>query len=467
MEAPNCESGLKAHRDRFKTLPGEIQDQILSDVLCAFPRPETTDATNDGKYIGEYSKLALMPWRIDTRILSYPDPEVRARARRVMHTVNQFIYIKSESVNLRPIFHAAQVPIVAQGLGNYARCRVEELSRFCILTHQIERLRGVHSSITSTAKPWGRAHQSLERLDLTVHGRPRLQEFVILRRDLTLFCRALDGADSGYHRFGPCTVHRLTVHDNIYNEDIPNLSPSKFLQPYLETLRGFENFIIQGKIKPNVARDIERRVSGQVATPQPEDILEDVNRQMSQAKEYLNLDRPIQAAHTYARASQGLVWLYSKGILPRGAGGSPCPELAKLFFELDLRQAEAWLTVMQKRHDAADGATRSKPDEAQPRGDEFEGRGDPAKYSSLVDLVHSTVVRQIPPPLEHRPSLHQAATQLYHTAKADRLGNRGSMFTWTNINNALRMAPEDDEIRREAELIHRRMSPWSLRWIPE
>lgn len=381
---------------------------------------------------------------------------------------NQFIYIKSESVNLRPIFHAAQVPIAALGLGPYARWRVEELSEFFILTHQIERLGGVYSSITSTAKPWGRAHQSLERLDLTVHGRPRLQEFVILRRDLPLFCRALDGADSGYHRFGPCTVHRLTVHDNIINEDIPSLYPSNFLQPYLDTLRGFENFIIQGKIKPNVARDIERTVSGQVATPQPEDILEDVNRQLSQAEEYLNLDLPVQAAHTYARASQGLVWLYSKGILPRGAGGSPCPKLAELFFELDLRQAEAWLTVMQKRHDAANGATRSKPDElAQPRVDEFEDRGDPAKYSSFVDLVHSTVVRQIPPPLEHTPSLHQGATQLYHTAKADRLGNRGSIFTWININNALRMAPEDDEIRREAELIHRRMAPWSLRWIPE
>lgn len=384
-----------------------------------------------------------------------------------MFTINQFIYIKSESVNLRPIFHAAQVPIVALGLGQHARCRVKELSKFFILTHEIERLGGICSSMTSTSKPWGRTQESLERLDLIVHGRPRLQEFVILRRDLALFCRALDGADSGYHRFGACTRHTLLVHNNIIKEDIPILDPSNFLRPYLDTLRGFENFNIQGRIKPDAALKMETRMSDRIATPPPEDIVKDLNRQMSQAHTHLSLDRPIQAAHTYARASQGLVWLYSKGILPGWADCSPCPELAELFFELDLRQAEAWLAVMQKRHDAAKGATRSKPDEAQSRGDELEDRGDPAKYSSLVDLVHRTVLHQIPPPLEHTPSLHQAATQLYHTAKADRLGNRGNIFTWTNINNALRMAPDDDEIRREAELIHRHMAPWILRWIPE
>lgn len=467
MEASNSESRLKGHSDRFKTLPGEIQDQVLTHVLCTFPRPETTDPANDGKYIGEYSKLALIPWRIDTRILGYPDPEVRTRARRLMFSINQFIYIKSESVNLRPIFHAAQVPIAALGLGRYARCRVEELSEFFILTHQIERLGGICSSITSTTKPWGRTHQSLERLNLTVNGRPQLQEFVILRRDLALFCRAVNGADSGYHHFGACTRHTLTVHDSTIIGDIPILDPSNFLRPYQDTLRGFENFTIHGRIKPDVARDIEARVSIQAATPRPEVVLKDVNRQMSQAGKFLNLDRPIQAAHTYARASQGLVWLYSKGILPRGTDGSPCPELAELFFELHLRQAEAWLTVMQKRHDAADGVKRSRPDQAQSCSAPLDDSGDPAKYSSLVDLVHGTVVQKIPPPLEHRPSLHQAATQLYHTAKADRLGDRGSVFTWTNINNALRMAPEDDEIRREAELICRHMTPWNLRWIPE
>lgn len=384
-----------------------------------------------------------------------------------MFSINQSIYIKSESVNLQPIFHAAQVPIAALALGRDDRCRVEELSEFFTLTHQIERLGGVGSSMTSMAKPWGRTHQSLERLGLTAPGRPQLQEFVILRRDLALFCRALDSADSGYHHFGACTRHTLIVHDDIITEDIPLLDPSNFLRPYLDTLRGFENLTIQGRIKPDVAREIETRVSDQIATPRPKNILEDMKRQISQADKHLSLDRPIQAAHTYARASQGLMCLYSKGILPRRADCSPYPELAEILFELDLKQAKAWLTVMQKRHDAAEGATRSRPDAEQPRGDQLEDPGDPARYSSLADLVHSTVVHQIPRPLEHMPSLHQAATQLYHTAKADRLGNRGTLFTWTNIRKALRMAPEDEEIRHEAGLIHRHMEPWTLRWIPE
>lgn len=465
---PGSGALLQAHGDRFKTLPGEIQDHILTDVLCTFPRPQTTDPDNDGKYIGEHIKLALMPWRIDTRILCYPGPEVRARARRVMLVFNQFIYIKSESVNLRPIFHAAQVPIAALGLGPYARCRVEELFEFFILTHQIERLGGIRSSITSTAKPWGQSYKSLDRLGLTSHGRPRLQEFVILRRDLALFCRALDGADSGYHRFGACTRHTLTVHDDVLTEDVPILEAANFLRPYVDILRGFENFTVKGRINPEVARDIQKRVKDQIVIPHLEDILEDVNRQMSQADKQLSLYRPIQAAHTYAKASQGLAWLYSKGVLPRRANDSPCPELAELFFELDLRQARAWLAVMQKRYNAAKGSKRNKLYDAQGRDDQPEEEtGDPAKYSSLVELVYGTIVHQVPPPLEHRPSLHQTAIQLYHAAKADRLGGCGSVFTWKNIENALRMAPDNDEICREAKLINRRMTPWTLRWIPE
>lgn len=469
MEASKSGARLEGHGDRLKTLPGEIQDQILTDVLCAFPRPDTTDPDNDGKYIGEHSKLALMPWRIDTRILCYPDPEVRARARRVMLLTNQFVYIKSDSVNLRPIFHAAQVPIAALGRGRDARHRVKELSEFFILTHQIERLGGISSSITSTADPWGRSHISLERLDLTDHGHPQLQEFVILRRDLALFCRALDGADSGYHRFGACTRHTLTVHDNILTKDVPILDPANFLQPYVDTLRGFENLTVQGRIDPDLARDIQMRVKCHLATPQPEDILEDVNQQMSQADKHLRLDRPIQAAHTYARASQGLVWLYSKGILPRRADRSPFPELARLFFELGLRQAEAWLVVMQERHGTAKGTTpNSRGDvqcqDVQPEEEDF---GDPVKYSSLWDLVYRTILHRAPPPLQYDPSPHQTATQLYHVAKVDRLRNEGSLFTWMNINNALRMAPDNEEFLREAELIKRRMEPWTLRWIQE
>lgn len=473
MQASNSGSRQKVHRDRFKDLPGEIQDQILAHVLCDFPRPETTDPANDGKYIGEHTKLAFIPWRIDTRILGYPDEEVRARARRVMLTKNRFVCIRSQTVNLRPIFHAAQIPIVTARLGEYVWPGLEELTGYIILTHEIERLgySSSRSSMTSTAKPWGRAHYSLEKLRLTVHGRPQLQEFVILRRDLALLCRALDGADSGYHRFGQCTRHTIILHGpftEILTEEPPILQPSRFLQPYLDILRGFENFTIQGEIEPALAEEFEATVETQIEPPRLDDVLEDLDCQMSKADELLNLDRPIQAAHTYARASQELLWLYSKGILPRAADSVPFKELAEWFFKLDMLQAEAWLAVMQKRHDAAEDANPNRHHDAQSRnGQVDEDCGDPTAYSSLVDLVYRTVVRRIPPPLELLPSPHQSAMQLYYLVKADRLGDCGSMYTWENINQALRMAPDNDNIRREAELIRKRMTPWSLRWIPE
>lgn len=473
MQASNSGSRQKVHRDRFKELPGEIQDHILTDVLCDFPRPETTDPANDGKYIGEHTKLAWIPWRIDTRILGYPDEEVRARARRVMLTQNQFVRIRSQTVNLRPIFHAGQIPIVTARLGEYVWPGLEELTEYFILTHDIERLgySSSRSSMTSTAKPWGRTHYSLEKLRLTVHGRPQLQEFVILRRDLALFCRALDGADSGYHRFGQCTRHTIILHGpftEILTGDIPILQPSRFLQPYLDILRGFENFTVQGRIEPALAEEIEATVENRIAMPHLDDVLGDLDRQMSQADKLLNLNRPIQAAHTYARASQGLLWLYSKGVLPRAADSVPFLQLAERFFKLDMLQAEAWLAVMQKRHDAAEDANQNRHHDAQSRnGQVDEDCGDPTAYSSLVDLVYRTVVHRIPLPLEHLPSLHQSAMQLYYLVKADRLGDCGSVFTWENINQALRMAPDDNKIRREAELIRKRMTPWSLRWIPE
>lgn len=450
----------------FKQLPFEIQDLILTRLLCDFPRPETSDPANDGRYIGEHSRLAEMPWEIEARALRHPDSAVRARARRVMLVTNQFVYIKSESVNLLPIFQAAQVPIVAMGVGKWARSRVEELSEYFILTHQIERLGGIGSSITSTGSPWGRTRKSLERLSLVGRHVPPVQEFVILRRDLALFCRALDGADSGYHHFGECTTHTLTVHgpfDDILTEDIPILDPSNFLKPYKEILRGFENFTIQGRIRWHTARAIEKKVQGPPSTPQPEKIIEDVIRQMSQADEE-KLKRPIQAAHTCAKASQGLETLYNKGILHEEGFRAALPRLAELFFLLDMRQADAWLAVMQNRHDSGQGAARKKgDDDAQAEQD----CGDPKDYSSLVDLVYDAVCHTAPALLRYRPSVHQSAVQAYQTAKADRLGDRASLSTWENINSARREAPEDDEIRREAELINKHMSAWTLRWTPK
>lgn len=446
-------------------------DKTLTEVLFRFPRPDTSDPNNDGRYIGEHGDFARLPWKTILGALKNPDPEVRGRAKSEILTTNQLIYIKSESINLRPIFHAAQVPIIPLLIGEFPMPDVEALSEVFTLTHQIERLGGVSSSITSTPNPWGQTRESLDRLNLIVHGRPQLQQFVILRRDLPLFCRALDGADSGYYHFGECTRHTITVHgpfDDILTEDIPIMHPTKLLQPYLEKLRGFENFTIQGRITPELARVIETRVRVQIETPQLGAVLRDTKSQMSQADEYLSLDRPMKAAHTYARASQGLVWLYNKGILPRESSRSQPSKLAELYFLLNLRQATAWLAVMQKRYEASKGANQISPNDGRVSfGKRAEGYINPERYSSLVDLVYETVTRFTPPPLRHKLTPHQNAIQLYQAAKADRLCDRLSFFTWTHIHDALRKAPDDDEIRHEAELINGRMMPWQERWKPE
>ncbi|KAJ0109860.1 hypothetical protein J7T55_004410 [Diaporthe amygdali] len=447
----------------FIKLPKEIQDQILRHILCVFPRPETSDPANNGRYIGEHSRLAQMPWEIDTRILELKDPGFRGQALRLMLTTNQFICVKSESVNLLPIFHAAQIPIVALGVGEWSRDRVEELSRFFILTHRIERVGGVRASITRTCRPWGRSNESLYRLGLSGKLVPQRQEFVILRRDLDLFCRALDGADSGYHRFGECTQHILTFHgpfDDILDEDVPVLHPSCFLQPYSETLRGFKNFTVQGRIRSELAQEIKDKVGPQVSTPRVEDVLDNVDRQMSQGDDHLSLSRPMMAAHTYARASQELIWLYSKGILPLMADESPDPALSGRSFELDLQQGNAWLIMMQKKREATESAGHKRLNDAH-------DRGDPTSYSSFVELVINAVMHKVPPPLVHKASIHQFAIRLYQAAKAERLGDCGSRDTWANIQSAVSKAPQDEEIRREAALIRRCIQPWSLTWIPE
>jgi hypothetical protein len=432
----------------FKCLPFEIQDHILRYILCDFPRPEKSDPTNNGIYIGEHQDLALMPWRIDTGILNHPDEEVQRRARRVMVVENQLVYIKSETLNLLPIFHAARVPIVTMGIGRWTRSRVEVLSKYFHITHQIE-LQG--RSITGTGKPWGQTHQSLEAIGLKGPHVPKVQEFVILWKDLAHFCRALDGADSGYYRFGLCTEHTLGFHrpcEDLLEEHIPILCPSRLLHPYRDILRGFESFTIQGRIAHNLARAIEMEVGSPIKTPRPNDIVQALIRQLWRGNGQLTFNQPVDAAHTFARAAQELMVLHSKGVLPRRADGSPWPELAELYFELEQRQAKAWLFALEKQENAAEGSQRK---EVQP--------------STIRQLVYNATPNLFlpPPPLRHKPSDHQHALQLYHVAKADRLSDTGDWQTWLNIDRACSLDPENATIRREAELIRKHIQEWKLR----
>ncbi|KAL1867278.1 hypothetical protein Daus18300_006397 [Diaporthe australafricana] len=457
-----------------KKMPGEIQDMILSYLLCSFPRPETTDPANDGKYIGEYVQCAHIPWNIDLRALDDPDPWVRKRASRVMLTINQFICVKSASINLLPMFNAAQVPIVASRLGPFGGDLVEKLSSFFILTHQIEKLGIIDaprpsfkSSMTSTPKPWGRSLEYLKMLKLAGETVPEQQEFVILRRDLDIFCRALDGADSGYYQFGACTENKLTLHGpfrDILDEGIPIFSPSRFLQPYRATLRGFENFTVQSRIEDmKEALDISKEVRETVATPRIGKVVEDANRQMSKGDVQMALDQHAMAAHTHARASQELVWLYSRGILPRETADIPSPLLAELFFILERRQAAAWIEVLEKVKAAIDKAAQNGPDDAQARGELLKH----CCRRCCVDLVYDTLMHQPPPPLRHLQTPQQTAMMLYQAAKSERLGDVGSKETWSMIHRAQRLAPQNLDIRCEAALIDKRVRAWDLRWISE
>lgn len=472
-EFPEAEAVPFAMPTGFKELPGEVQDQILSNLLCNFPRPKTTDPANDGKYIGEYTQCAHIPWDIDMRPLDDADPGVRKRASRVMLTTNQFICIKSTSINLLPLFNAAQVPIVACSLGPCGGDLVGKLSKFFILTHRIEKLgiidtprTRVRSSMTSTPKPWGRSRQCLEMLELAGVTVPEQQDFVILRRDLDIFCRALDGADSGYYRFGACTEHKLTLHGpfrDILDEDIPILDPSCFLQYYRETLRGFANFTVHNMTDEEGALKISQRVQEEVATPEIGEVSEYVIRQMTKGDQQMGLKQPVVAAHTYARASQELVWLYSRGVLPQGAGSPPSSLLAELFFMLERRQAAAWMNMLEKVLAAIESAAQNGPDDAKARGERLED------YCPrcFVDLVYDTMVYELPRPLRHNQTFEQTATVLYQAAKAARLGDVGSKITWAMIHRAQQLAPQDEDIRCEVALTDKCIRPWILTWISE
>lgn len=449
----------------FKQLPSELQDKVLRFVLCDFRRPETSDQANDGPndgiYVEKCGQLAVMPWRMDTRILDHSDEEVQRRARRVMLVTNRLVYIKSESLNLLPIFLAGRVPIVIRVNGSWARSRVEVLSKYFFITHRIES-RG--HSITRTVKPWGQSRSSLKANGLDDNFVDGQQEFVILWEDLVLFCRALYGAYSGYHRFGACTRHAIRLHcplENLLNEHIPLLHPSRLLQPYRETLQGFEKFTVQGSIEESLARTIRSEVGKRAATPRPTDIIEAIGLQMSKGDTQLTFNRPTHAAHAYARASQELLVLESRGVLPLGADSSPVPELASLRWMLDMRQANAWLTALQSKRAAAENSStpHMHGDAHAHGGNSKEERRLRQRMFDLRELVYNatTLITGPPEALRYEPSNQEQALQLYYAAKADRLCNHAFEETWDNISEARRLDPGNAEIRREEYLIRIRV----------
>jgi hypothetical protein len=424
---------------RFKELPFEIQDHILRYVVCSFATPETSDPENNGIYIRTDQDLAEMEWGIDTRLLEHPDERVRKRATRLMLVENKLVHIRSESLNLLPIFHAAQVPIVTMARGRWDRSGVDALSRYFHITHQIELEDGW---IEYTEKPWGHTQEFLRQRHLVGTGAPKITEYVILGRDLAHFCRALNGANSGYVLFAQFTWHTITFHGpatDMLGENIAILDPSIMLKPYREILRDFENFTVMGRVEHDLANTIEEDVGRPFEKPQPHEIAEFLRREVGRGQDKLRAHQPLEAAHTFARAAQVLVMLDSKGVEPlESPDVTPAPVLANIYFKLQHRLAAAWLCAL--RHVAADDLITT-----------YAGgwrRSKSVQLTELRDLVYAAT-SDLPWFLEYTPSNSEESFLLYHRVKADRLSGIGDRNMVLVIEQARFLNPQSTRISRE------------------
>lgn len=256
---------------------------------------------------------------------------------------------------------ATQIHVVAQG-----RQAVRFPREWCIATH---RMKSQYSgALVKTSHPWGLDSTS----DFPSHhlGSSTLthmaQYFVILRRDLPLFCRGLEGADSGYDCFGANTVHALQFRPNtvLYPEmlDPKHANAEGIMEVYKETLSGFKNVFVHIPDAPGgpwsdtekeiwrLGAELEREVRKHRPGPTPGGLLKDLEVRRQRGLALLERGERTQAAEIFARASQHVHWLQSRSYLwqikARG-GENFVRRLADLYFDLNskfplLSRSSAW-----------------------------------------------------------------------------------------------------------------------------
>ncbi|GAP91504.2 putative tetratricopeptide-like helical protein [Rosellinia necatrix] len=291
-------------------------------------------------------KLAIIPARfvflhhkVDIGILLL-NHQIYRHAVDVLVKRNQFVRLVVRGLHVDSVLMPRQVPVVAQGAAT-----VDAFKGY-VMSHLIE----------------------LPDDESFVH------HFMILGRDLDLFCEALAGC--GMARFGAHSMHRVTIHNPFADTPTPNYldvtnqasyapfvkraAPlERLLRPYRKHLRGFPWFEVVGNVHPDLAAAIKQEVK-QDPIKDPQDLLRDSLEQKALGKRYFDEGDYKMASETWDGALVRLDQLVHSDAWPRVKAEAPdrwSEGLTEVFFQLGSNLAANTLRIMrQTAHAHADPA---------------------------------------------------------------------------------------------------------------
>jgi hypothetical protein len=221
---------------RFRDLPGEIRNKIYENILCSVvPREETSE---EGYKSQRPDKLRLFEedWQRPTKI-TYLRHSIEPQILRTCRSVyDEGTYIMRKT-----------------------NCFVKVT--ISLADHDLEFiLRGIPILYTTRKRAKNFKHPIMVH-EITASVPERTRSFIILQRDLRLFCKGLEE----YNLLTPeyNAFHNLTLVDPYESQPLPGAP--KFLSRKLQDLllapyrklRGFPLFTIKGAVEKDLSRDTE------------------------------------------------------------------------------------------------------------------------------------------------------------------------------------------------------------------
>jgi hypothetical protein len=398
---------------RFLDLPGEIRDKIYAIILCSVEarKPTSTEAyeSNPSGATEEFhetpSKLTHLRHNIEPQILR-TSRSIYSEANYVMRRTNLFIkiivHIPFEEISQLLILK--KIPIL-----KIDRNKIKKFKCF-VMSHEI----------TSPVPQKGVA-------------------FLILYRDLDVFCKGLTDYKYLITRDDDIVSHIVTLVDPCESKSLPN-SPifySRKLQEMLiapyRTLRGFPRFQIKGDIPQDLSRAAIAEIT-QSPAADPDAFLLELEELKAKGNEFFRVGNGTMASESWAQALMKIfrLMMSKEGRQMRETGGEEfINRISALKFDLNSNRAQNAIKAM--RDNASD------QDLVQQLGGNFEHAIGEAGSAQL-------------PGSTWEPSARQLGKLFYRKAVGYRLLREFNQATIA-IDAAIRQIPDDTELGREKERI--------------
>lgn len=404
---------------RFLDLPLEVRNAIYNVILCT-PPPRVLWPLEQQDIVGFPKELCYVCHPFETQLLRV-NRQIHSEAKDVMLRGNQFIRIRGRhAYGVAEIVHSImqwrQLPILATTASFRASFKG------FVMTHVID---------------WGRDVEASDAAQAVHDAREGDVDFVILRRDLDVFCETLTFVGvSCFEEFDTCSRHFVEIHnpfdDTLSPGFMSEVNQERLLQPYRDHFRGFKSVVLHGHVASNVAEAVRKDLADeQLANPDEAlagiQTAKDLGNTFFRRREF-----PKAAAAYWIAFSKARIVRYrnSWAKLSTQGGASFVHALAELHYQVCLNSAQNILTFIRETSDP-------NPREKALPAIRYIGRAEGSSALFVTDW---------------RPTLAQMAKANFRMASTHRaMGDIRAAKVF--IDRARLQAPGDQIIRREAEEI--------------